>query len=168
MHRSATMWTCKNVDANVLEDLLGKSWGLRTGQQNCDLLRCYACKDTIVARYHIAQQVYYLAFQYKRWKKTCDSWLPLDFNKEDTIVTLPIGLDHANLKYVNVTLQWILKDVREYLLSWKAFWSLLSFCWMVEGCLSAKRSACIVRNSSLLQNCRSGAILWVDNVSIFN
>ena len=23
MHRSATMWTCKNVDAIVLEDLLG-------------------------------------------------------------------------------------------------------------------------------------------------
>ena len=53
-HTSATMWSCKNVDANVLEDLLGKSWGLRIGQQNGDLFRCYACKDSVVARYHIA------------------------------------------------------------------------------------------------------------------
>ena len=30
MHRSATMWTYKNVDVNMLEDLLGKSWDLRS------------------------------------------------------------------------------------------------------------------------------------------
>ena len=48
MHRSSTMWTCKNVDANVLEDLLGKNWDLRIGQQNGDLFQCYACKDSVV------------------------------------------------------------------------------------------------------------------------
>lgn len=131
------MWTCKNVDANVLEDLLGKSWDLRTGQQNGDLFRCYACKDSVVARYHIARQVFYLAFQYRRWKKIGDSWLPLDSNEEDTNVTLSIELDHEDLKYVNVTSQWTLKDVREHLLVMEGL--LESFIFLLDGRRVPKR-----------------------------
>ena len=127
----ATMWTCKNVDANVLEDLLGKSWDLRTGQQNGNLFRCYACKDSVVARYHIARQVFYLAFQYRHWKKTGDSWLPLDSNAEDTNVTLSIELDREDLNYVNVTLQWTVKDVREHLLVMEGL--LESFIFLLDG-----------------------------------
>lgn len=115
----------------MLEDLLGKSWDLRTGQQNGDLFRCYACKDSVVARYHIAQQVFYLAFQYRHWKKTSDSWLPLDSNEEDTNVTLSIERDHADLKYVNVTSHWTLKDVGEHLLVMEGL--LESFIFLLNG-----------------------------------
>ena len=148
MHRSATMWTCKNVDANVLEDLLGKSWDLRTGQQNGDLFRCYACKESVVARYHIARQVFYLAFQYRRWKKTGDSWLPLDSNEEDTNVTLSIELDHEDLKYVNVTSQWTLKDVREHLLVMEGLME--SFVFLLDGRRVPKRHEKSLRSEKFI------------------
>ena len=148
MHRSATMWTCKNVEANVLEDLLGKSWDLRTGQQNGDLSRCYACKDSVVARYHIARQVFYWAFQYRCWKKTGDSWLPLDSNEEDTNVTLSIELDHEDLKYVNVTSQWTLKDVREHLLVMEGLME--SFVFLLDGRRVPKRHEKSLRSEKFI------------------
>ena len=95
------------------------------------MFRCYACKESVVARYQITRQVFFLAFQYRHWKKTCDSWLSLDSNEKDTNVTLSIKLDHANLKYVNVTSQWILKDVREHLLVMEGL--LESFIFFLNG-----------------------------------
>ena len=46
-------------------------------------------------------------------------------------MTLSIELDHEDLKYVNVTSQWTLKDVREYLLVMEDL--LESFIFLLDG-----------------------------------
>ena len=63
-------------------------------------------------------------------------------------MTLSIELDHEDLKYVNVTSQWTLKDVREHLLVMEGLME--SFVFLLDGRRVPKRHEKSLRSEKFI------------------
>ena len=74
IHRTKTMWVCKEITQQLLDNLLYPSWDVREGVSKGDFYTCEISKEKMVTRYHVAHASFSMQYSYKRCKNNHGTW----------------------------------------------------------------------------------------------
>lgn len=139
VHKTPTMFVCKNLSDSLLSELMDEGWDKRSDGE----IECRIKMSSMCFRYQIEKQMLSLCFHYQRWKKNKGKWVPLDQDLEASghskRKNIEIIYNDAVLTCVEVEEDWSLNYIR---------WELLL---LQDDVLSDFR---FIFNGKLVSNCK--------------
>lgn len=116
LHKTKTMWLNRRLPEGEMDLVLGDVWKVKESFHLGDIIRCKASPNSLSISYQITRQSLVLGYDYRRWKKRLDTWVPLDSEENCPEFELEVKVaPFEEPRKLVVNANWTLKDVRESL-----------------------------------------------------